>query len=153
MVYYIEFDKFLCWKKQKCTAQAGEKKREQQIAESDDHLSNSAKLESGSKSQDLPTQIKNPFLVSIYKEMLTHYRRFLISCETGHLQSSPANQIDGYMMFLFAIVVRDLRRQGGGPLELTHSQAGESVGIPSAHDLFLFSLHLNPWNWYAAIVP
>lgn len=65
-------------------------------------------------------------------------------------------------MFLFGVVVRDLRQQGGGPSELTYlgpqmlssdisacaeQHFPDASPLPSAFDIFVSSLNLSPWNW------
>lgn len=53
-------------------------------------------------------------------------------------------------MFLFAIIVRNIRCYGGGasgmPSELVDSNSG-SVHIPSTRDLLIEAIRLCPWNW------
>ena len=54
-------------------------------------------------------------------------------------------------MFLFAIIVRNIRRYGGGPSgmpsELVDTGDTGNVAIPSTHDLLIEAIRLCPWNW------
>lgn len=65
--------------------------------------------------------------------------------------------IDGFLLYIFAIVTRDLHRHEGISvqdifrsikLEGTNAAAEENIfkGY-AARQLFLESLHIYPWNW------
>ncbi len=60
-------------------------------------------------------------------------------------------EMDGYLMFLFAIIVRNIRRYGGGasgmPNELVENSNSDSIHIPSTKDLLIEAIRLCPWNW------
>jgi tetratricopeptide (TPR) repeat protein len=68
--------------------------------------------------------------------------------------------MDGFLMYLFAIVVRDLRKQGGSicgmPFELIETSYESSLGnvservvVPSTKALLMKSVSLYPCNWSA----
>ncbi len=54
-------------------------------------------------------------------------------------------------MFLFAIIVRNIRRYGGGPSgmpsELVDTSDTGNVAIPSTRELLIEAIRLCPWNW------
>ena len=94
---------------------------------------------------------KNPFLNEIFAELSPLYRD---------------KHMDGFLLYIFAVVVRDLVKQGqvqgqGGAAGLSlfpsinsggrasshdNFQAGSSGGL-SAYNLFTESLREYPWNW------
>ena len=109
---------------------------------------------------------RNPYLVDIYKELLPLYINY-INKETGtHLLQITRSYtnffnrldgtdgpctMDGYLMFLFAIIVRNIRRYGGGPSgmpsELVDTGNSGGVHIPSTRELLIEAIRLSPWNW------
>lgn len=94
---------------------------------------------------------KNPFLNEVFAELEPLYME---------------NQMDGFLLYLFAVVVRDLVKQGqlqgqGGSCGLSlypKNDCEESSkyingirqdnGLLSAYMLFVKSLQAYPWNWY-----
>ena len=104
---------------------------------------------------------KNPFLYELYAELEPLYYD---------------KQMDGFLLYIFAVIVRDLVRQGqiqgqGGALGLTlfpkhpiknpmHPDTGRFQGLDdnsssmglSAYALFAESLQEYPWNWYDALL-
>lgn len=166
---------------------------------------------------------KNPFLKDLFEELYPYFKQFqsqthkkinnaslAFSMPFNGVDADVTNNsnssmmmtaMDGYHMFLFAIIVRDLIRQGGGGSAVLtrlaldtsftprhHSKTTTSVqsndddkrlaqqdlkdikaflvsqtkataatdndtnnnsnsSFPSVYTLFLYSLHLNPWNW------
>lgn len=94
----------------------------------------------------------NSNLQSLYDDLYGHYA-------AGHMHQ------DGFLLYIFAVVARDLRRQEGLPVSAVlhniaqneHSMdcSGGNIaqeGVVSARQLFLESLHAYPWNWYALCV-
>ena len=105
---------------------------------------------------------KNPFLHELYAELEPLYH---------------SKQMDGFLLYIFAVIVRDLVRQGqiqgqGGVLGLTlfpkpHTKNpvhpdtvryqgsvdnnSSSMGL-SAYALFAESLQEYPWNWYVPLI-
>ena len=102
---------------------------------------------------------KNSHLLDLcYRELVPLYKLGLI-------------QSDGFLLYLFAVIARDVKRQEGAPVEtiLAHMQnlldkqsdtgnnpdqsgggpevAGVAVGVPSVLQLFIESLRVYPWNW------
>jgi anaphase-promoting complex subunit 8 len=89
---------------------------------------------------------KNPFLNELFIELDLLYKE---------------EKMDGFLLYLFAIVVRDLVKQGqvqgqGGPHGLSicnPSDSAASGGVQgkneglSAYSLFIKSLKNYPWNW------
>lgn len=72
----------------------------------------------------------------------------------GHLSG------DGFLLYMFAVVTRDLYRQEGRSAfsvlatmkrQQLGGTAGSEDGEVSARQLFLESLHAFPWNWYEEI--
>ena len=93
------------------------------------------------------TKKKNPFLDELFVELEPLYRD---------------KQMDGFLLYIFAIVIRDLVKQGchkgqGGKAGLTlfntsdihHNMSTNSNNRQplSAYKIFLESLQLYPWNW------
>ena len=77
----------------------------------------------------------NPFLCDIFNDLYPLY---------------IAAAMDGFLLYIFAIVVRDLKTHGGGPLalRLLLSDAGNGEErVPSPLHLFVASLRAFPWNW------
>lgn len=71
------------------------------------------------------TPAANPYLIEIFRELYASYE---------------ASDMDAHMLYVFGVIVRDLRRQGGGPPELDT--------IPSSVELLFESVNHFPWNWY-----
>ena len=106
---------------------------------------------------------RNPYLNDLYKELLPMYLSYT-SSEKGDAAGPP---MDGYLMFLFAVVVRGVRSQGcsststaGGsmPAELVDMEnnlyngayfGGVRLKIPPSRRLFIEAVRLQPWNWSA----
>ena len=64
-------------------------------------------------------------------------------------QGSDAT-LDGFLLYLLGVVVRDLETQAGGvlmSLKQSLSGAGADKTFPTAFDLFVLSVRLYPWNW------
>ena len=92
---------------------------------------------------------KNPFLNELFAELEPLYR---------------AHQMDGFILYIFAVVVRDLVKQGqiqgqGGskglflfpPIYQLDGQLEVELEIEdqplSAYNLFAEAIQLYPWNW------
>ena len=133
-----------------------------------------------------PKQPRNPYLHEIFNSLYPMY----ISFHNKHINPSSSDEalntpwssessssMHGLLMFLFAIVVRDLLIQGPLPPQLLLKQQREIVEahandncdgdpeeghwpvldcqrdltnksvIPPVYTLFLYSIHLYPWNW------
>ena len=52
---------------------------------------------------------RNPYLNELYSELIPIYEDYRNQCKKGELNSS---KMDGYLIYLFAVVVRDLRTYG-----------------------------------------
>ena len=52
---------------------------------------------------------RNPYLNELYSELIPIYEDYRNQCKKGELNSS---KMDGYLLYLFAVVVRDLRTYG-----------------------------------------
>lgn len=78
----------------------------------------------------------NNYIAQIYKVLLPLY---------------SAGKMDGFLLYLFAVVVRDTHSEYGVPLEtvLSDIYAGGASkdGLLSVKQLFVEALHLYPWNW------
>lgn len=68
--------------------------------------------------------------------------------------STDMPPVDGFILYLFGVVVRDLRLDGGGPINLTNNHPLIHLGsisadlmVPSVYDIFVESLRSYPWNW------
>jgi hypothetical protein len=105
---------------------------------------------------------RNPYLNDIFRDLyplfVAHVReksQTRSSPEAADSNASPAVRMDGFLMFMFAVVVKGIRLQGGGPNELFANPYGRKlmagdnaiVEVPSAVDLLLESIRLFPWNW------
>lgn len=102
---------------------AGEKLREQSIAE---------KSGEGKSSTFHSACDRNPYLRDILKDLLPYFE--------AHIRGDDGSIMDGYMMYIFAVVVRDLRKQ-----EMHHMS--ELRKLPSSYDLFLEAVRMTPLNW------
>ena len=121
---------------------AGEKLKEQQLLEARGfEQKNAEKLDSegrvgaggGAKPTEQTKQHPgNPFLCDLFNDMYPLY-------------SSGA--MDGFLLYIFAIVVRDLKTSGGGSLALRLLLDNGDGGVPSPLQLFLESAKAFPWNW------
>lgn len=153
---------------------AGEKVKTQKLSEVTRSKEEKTLPSETSTSKAQHQVAKNPYLKDLFQELYPLYRDFhqLMQCSTYSTQSSSGTSMDGFLMFLFAIVVRDLGNQGDGPPALTQalfnsvdlpdSVSGRGLGefntstdaaneqnvLPSFVILLLYSLHLYPWNWY-----
>jgi tetratricopeptide (TPR) repeat protein len=130
---------------------AGEKLKEQQLLEIRGQESKSAEKlaqeggggANGAKGADgsMPkARPGNPFLGDLFNDLYPMY---------------TAGALDGFLMYLFAIVVRDLKKQSGGPMALrlllssspADGSSGSGSGLPSALQLLVESAAMYPWNW------
>lgn len=73
-----------------------------------------------------PTSIKNPFLTELYKELNPLY---------------ASGAMDGHLLYIFGVVVRDLQLTG----------AHEDLRMVSAGEILLRSVSLYPWNWSVSL--
>ena len=151
---------------------AGEKVREQSIAERDGSSAadraGSAKAnqarKTGKDNKNGPianpfhqSSKKNPFLNEVFRELYPIYSAYVQQLDVASDPSDTCHVVmDGYLMFLFGVVVKRLRAQGGGPIELMKkvdsfgsgsTSASYNVTVASTLDLFLEAIKLNPWNW------
>ena len=190
---------------------AGEKLKSQQKLESNNHpikslssISNDKSIDSGASYGKVLVVPKNPFLKDLFDELKPHFNQFYQQIHISQQLSINSNNkvytnnktqndfstkislaMDGYHVFLFAVVVRDLVRQGGGSADMidlalkntllscghfTTANTNDDytkiqtylrsqcksilndtdtteISFPSVYTLFLYSLHLNPWNW------
>lgn len=110
---------------------AGEKLRTQQ-ANADKSQADNTKS-SGSKqavpTETEPTKVFNANLPDLYKELLPFYIN---------------NKMDGYLLYIFAIITRDLFRSQGRSVR---DVLGLNQDTLDPRVLFQQSLVANPWNW------
>jgi len=112
-------------------------------------------------------QSKNPFLSDIFKDLYPIYAASATSLPTKNTNtgqnSTQSNhhscKMDAFLLYMLAIIVRDLHAQQGGVLSMQHSIGvyGKSQGkqetaaiaivMPTAYELLLSSLKAYPWNW------
>ena len=90
---------------------AGEKIKDQHESEQVDHTMPSKSSGNEIKAVDNEGRkiSKNPSLVSLYCEMVPYYKDYLRASD-GVKPAIPI-KMDGFILFLFAVVVRDIRRQ------------------------------------------
>ena len=122
---------------------------------------------------------RNPFLTDIFKDLWPMYVRLREArtdaeeCKTGEHEneiegglraefltgekvekntatSASTAPMDGYLLYMLALVVRALHKQGGvsavfRACECTGEE--ELGGVPSAKELYVRSLQLVPYNW------
>lgn len=139
----------------RCYAQymSGEKLRDQKISESrkkPHSVADSTCLADATTAKSLKSSttndavdeysIKNSYLISIYHQLAPLY-----------LDKKIEN--DGFLLYLFAVVIRDLHRQYGKSIKSVLEQIKFSCTIEktitdiSARQLFLESILVYPWNW------
>lgn len=139
---------------------AGEKLKEQQLLEvraaetkEAEKLAQDGRLAGGAggapKTVDATAnkvQPGNPFLGDLFNDLFPLYNR---------------GAMDGFLLYIFAVVVRDLKNQKGGPLALrllvnnknngignsNRMNNGEEGSLPSAVSLLVESAVAYPWNW------
>lgn len=133
---------------------AGEKTRQQQADAHQDHgdkeTNNSGKSSlNKAKEEDKLATSKNKNLPELYQELLPFYK---------------AKQMDGYLLYIFAVIVRDLYAQYGRSLSEvlqlhSHDNAAHlsqfhvkmtdsnNSDIIQPFHVFLQALAANPWNW------
>jgi hypothetical protein len=115
---------------------AGEKNRLQTVDEKPKRLESynkgkSKKTELGFVDLDEPP--KNSFLKEIYNELL---RRYI------------SQNLDSYLLYIFAVVLRDYIDQFGQSFEeLARLESPEADQPLQPQLLFMQSLAANPWNW------
>jgi hypothetical protein len=110
---------------------AGEKIREQSNAENKNSTTNCLlySTESDENKMTDSNESVNPYVYEIFHEMITYYHQ---------------QQCDGFMYYIFAIVVRDLRNKN---YNVFIPDKHVLVALPSTEDLFAQSLLAYPWNW------
>ena len=134
---------------------AGEKMKDQHIQESIVLNTPSLKTVKPNQSNLSNNTSKNPFLNEIYKVL-------------SFLYINNSTIMDGYLIYIFAIVSRDLIKQNGsnnnqsvlqtelydqllGPISNSNTNSNINSNtnkkIPEVYDLFLESLRLEPGNW------
>ena len=160
---------------------AGEKVKDQQSVEnSASKNSNGSKSSAAAKSLDPATSkspsgtgtAKNPYLADTFRELLPLFTAY---CSYNDHDNEDVDQplnkpMDGFLLFIFAVVVRDMRLQGVTSLDLsrhTHSNIcggsssfedliSESIedrefdsfaAIPDTFSLFVEAVREYPWNW------
>jgi hypothetical protein len=131
---------------------AGEKIKDQAAVESHEDYSKSNSKSTKPESKQFETKTgKNPYLNDLFREL---YPLYVNSLKNSFANSNESTEwlMDGFLLFIFGVIVRDLRKQGGGPAILHRHQdmlKEEKIlhAVPSAYDLFLQSLKVYPWNW------
>eukprot|EP01033_Poteriospumella_lacustris_P009277 gene9277-6642_t len=110
---------------------AGEKLRTQQ-ANADKSTTDNTKSSGSSKpvpAETEPAKVFNANLPDLYKELLPFYIH---------------NKMDGYLLYIFAIITRDLFRSQGRSVR---DVLGLNQDTLDPRVLFQQSLVANPWNW------
>lgn len=110
---------------------AGEKLRVQAKEEKEKKTSSQGK---NAKKSESDVSTINPHIDSLYAHLFSIYR---------------SGTMDSYLLYLFAVVTRDLHAQRGKPLVSAVLPESESARAHPDGPLSLFkqSLALNPWNW------
>ena len=181
---------------------AGEKLKDQQQVEKEGRENREAALANAAnannvlpgsaanktkKAETQKVQTKNPFLGDIFKDLWPIYvstnthvpggtEAGTGSDENGMNAVQPPTssaEPDAFLLYMLAIIVRDLYSQQGGMLSMKHTigvlakaglanrrnsdgnvnnpspaaAAAAAVAVPTAYDLFLSSLRIYPWNW------
>lgn len=113
---------------------AGEKQRAQQKDEKEKR--NEGKTQLKNKKHDGFTdsdiKIKNPYLQQLYGDLLPIY---------------SASKMDSFMLYIFAVITKDLHEQYGKPLEVVLEGGRKDSPELEPYQLFIQSLANNPWNW------
>jgi hypothetical protein len=150
-----------------------------------DHSSGNVNLANGTtaankamlSNQQSSTSRRNPFLNELFAELCPLYNQSR-NCTTANSEgTSPSQfQMDGFLLYIFAVIVRDLIRQGGSPpgfpsfletvkdnirggfptaaAERATRQQSKANDSPCliAYQLFIESLRVYPWNWCVIII-
>jgi hypothetical protein len=120
-------------------------------------------LTSGVSSESSPSgSVQNPFLKDIFDDLYPMYTNTVSSqqqCAADENKVTESEEVmDGHLMYIFGIVVRDLRECGGAgvhhPVHKLTSSASSSAGsaaslahVPSAYSLLFESVRMYPFNW------
>ena len=128
---------------------AGEKLKDQADSENAQSLSNSlnAPMETHdmpSKSSKSATKSRNPFLLEIFADLLPLYEDFHADL---FLEPGSSSKMDGFLLYLFAIVVRDLRSKD---VNYHIPDYQKLMNLPTTELIFTQSISEYPFNWYLA---
>jgi hypothetical protein len=109
---------------------------------------------------------RNPYLNDIFRDLYPLFvahmtekaanRGGSISSNINNKSARTGVRMDGFLMLLFAMVVKGIRAQGGGPVELFSNSitrklnpaSKTTIEVPSTQELLMESIRLFPWNWY-----
>lgn len=86
---------------------------------------------------------RNSHLRDIYLDLAPLY--FTNDDQRGDLIS-----MDGFLLYIFGVVVKNLHKEDGLPFYGNYSKDEMKSGYstPNARQIFLESLRIYPWNWY-----
>ena len=126
---------------------AGERLKDQADAENPLSLSNSLNLPVDNDWTNTSTtksisSVRNPYLSEIFSDLLPLYEEYN-SALFLEPQSSP--KMDGFLLYLFAVIVRDLRAKDVNYHIPDHRKLME---LPSTEEIFMQSISEYPFNWY-----
>lgn len=95
---------------------------------------------------------QNPFLKDIFEDLYPLYLNTIgVEEERPEKGKSSAN-MDGHLMYIFGIVVRDLRLCGGAgvhhPIHRIQSASSSALAsVPNAYSILFESVRMYPYNW------
>lgn len=144
---------------------AGEQVRDQKMSEVDTSASRKAAKAQADKSKDaaataMPADVPkkiDPNMDAETSQATKNHNLQLIFSDLHPVYTAGKMSGDGFLLFMFAVVVRDLYKQHGKPLETImgemkrgyvgrESRTGFVVGL-TARKLFMESIRTYPWNW------
>lgn len=125
---------------------AGEKLKDQADSENTQSLSNSfnTPMEShdvSNKSNKSANLSRNPYLLEIFTDLLPLYEDFHSDL---FLEPVSSSKMDGFLLYLFAIVVRDLRSKDVNYHIPDHQKL---INLPSTDQIFIQAISEYPYNW------
>ncbi len=95
----------------------------------------------GESLSSVDKKARNPFLTDVFKIL---YPLWLSDSQTrGPLQSV----MDGFLLYIFGVVVRDMRCQGIGGVGHGTGVPVQLANVPPAIVILTESVHRYPWNW------
>jgi hypothetical protein len=124
---------------------AGEKLKDQMDSENKSSASNSFHPSAEHEDSQPIVSIRNPYIFDSFIELLPFYETYLQEIYKPTNSSSPLS-MDGFMLYIFAVIVRELRCCTNN---IHFPDIRRLADLPPTETLFLQSLILNPYNWYA----
>jgi hypothetical protein len=144
---------------------AGEQVRDQKMSEVGTSANRKAAKAQADKSKDaaataMPADVPkkiDPNMDAEASHATKNHNLQLIFSDLHPVYTAGKMAGDGFLLFMFAVVVRDLYKQHGKPLETImgemkrgyvgrESRTGFVVGL-TARKLFVESIRAYPWNW------